>query len=66
MILFKDSEEFDTLLTNGMFRNREHHGVPIAGSDDDVFKPSPIERKLDQITEKGYHEQQIRVGGAAA
>lgn len=33
MILFEDSEEFDTLLTNGMFRNREQHGVPISGSN---------------------------------
>jgi hypothetical protein len=37
MILFDVSEEFDILLTNGMFRNRNtrEDGVPISGSNAD-------------------------------
>lgn len=66
MILFDCSDEYDELLTNGMFRNRERHGIPISGSDEDLYRPSLIERKLDQITEKGQYSQKARVGGITA
>jgi hypothetical protein len=26
-------DAWDTLLTNGMFRNRDYNGIPISGSD---------------------------------
>ena len=26
-------DTWDTLLTNGMFRNRDYNGIPISGSD---------------------------------
>jgi hypothetical protein len=39
MILLEDSEEFDILLKNGMFRNREPRdlALPISGSDADFI-----------------------------
>ena len=47
MILIEDSDEWDILLKNGMFRNRDppNLALPISGSDED-FKYD-----RDEITE---------------
>jgi hypothetical protein len=37
MIVYESSDEWDTLLQNGMFRNREQNGLPISGSDADFI-----------------------------
>jgi hypothetical protein len=33
MIVCDCSDEYDELLINGMFRNRDYQGLPISGSD---------------------------------
>jgi len=33
MIVRDCSDEYDELLINGMFRNRDYRGLPISGSD---------------------------------
>ena len=46
-------DAWDTLLTNGMFRNREYNGIPIAGSDAEYqrFELAEIEEHQRMIQE---------------
>ena len=46
MILYDSSDEYDTLLKNGMFRNREQKGIPISGSNLDGASWNQDEIKL--------------------